>query len=195
MIDRVKIAGFTASALIAALISVPFSSAKAEDYPSRAITLIVPYPPGGGVDVMGRLVGQKLSAALGQQVVIENRAGAGGMIGTRDIAKATELYRTTLGAEVSAAVPQPAHRALRQRARVEDRDALVHAAESAFEAGDYDAARDLARRAVDAADQAATGQASDPACVLLEAIPLFLEAARRSRRFMRAFQDPLALKP
>ena len=53
-------------------------------------------------------------------------------------------------------MPQPAHRALRQRARVEDRDALVHAAESAFEAGDYDAARDLARRAVDAADQAAT---------------------------------------
>jgi len=52
-------------------------------------------------------------------------------------------------------VPQPAHRALRQRARVEDRDALVHAAEAAFEAGDYDAARDLARRAVDAADQAA----------------------------------------
>jgi DNA-binding NtrC family response regulator/tetratricopeptide (TPR) repeat protein len=53
-------------------------------------------------------------------------------------------------------VPQPAHRALRQRARVEDRDALVHAAEAAFEAGDYDEARDLARRAVDAADQAAS---------------------------------------
>ncbi|MGD0525422.1 MAG: sigma 54-interacting transcriptional regulator [Polyangiaceae bacterium] len=53
-------------------------------------------------------------------------------------------------------MPQPAHRALRQRARVEDRDALVHAAEAAFEAGDYDEARDLARRAVDAADQAAS---------------------------------------
>jgi DNA-binding NtrC family response regulator/tetratricopeptide (TPR) repeat protein len=53
------------------------------------------------------------------------------------------------------AVPQPAHRALRQRARLEDRDALVHAAEAAFEAGDHEAARDLARRAVDAADQAA----------------------------------------
>jgi DNA-binding NtrC family response regulator/tetratricopeptide (TPR) repeat protein len=58
-------------------------------------------------------------------------------------------------------VPQPAHRALRQRARLEDRDALVHAAEAAFEAGDYDAARDLARRAVDAADQAVTRISDD----------------------------------
>jgi tripartite-type tricarboxylate transporter receptor subunit TctC len=49
--------------------------------------MIVPYPAGGGVDAMGRIVGQKLSDALGQQVVIENRGGAGGMIGTRDAAK------------------------------------------------------------------------------------------------------------
>ena len=64
--------------------------ARAETpWPSRPITLIVPYPAGGGVDVMGRLVGQKLSVALGQQVVIENRGGAGGMIGTRDAARAT----------------------------------------------------------------------------------------------------------
>ena len=52
-------------------------------------------------------------------------------------------------------MPQPAHRAVRQRARVEDRDALVHAAEAAFDAGDYPAARELARRAVGAADRAA----------------------------------------
>ena len=63
--------------------------AAAQDYPTRPITLIVPYPAGGGVDVMGRMVGQKLSVALGQQVVIENRGGAGGMIGTRDAARAT----------------------------------------------------------------------------------------------------------
>jgi tripartite-type tricarboxylate transporter receptor subunit TctC len=62
--------------------------AAAQDYPNRPITMIVPYPPGGGVDVMGRLMGQKLSLALGQQVVIENRGGAGGMIGTRDAARA-----------------------------------------------------------------------------------------------------------
>ena len=63
-------------------------AATAEDYPVRPITLIVPYPPGGGVDTMGRIVGQKLSVALGQQVVIENRPGAGGMIGTRVAVKA-----------------------------------------------------------------------------------------------------------
>jgi tripartite-type tricarboxylate transporter receptor subunit TctC len=62
--------------------------ATAQDYPVRPITMIVPYPAGGGVDVMGRLIGQKLSVALGQQVVIENRGGAGGMIGTRDAARA-----------------------------------------------------------------------------------------------------------
>jgi tripartite-type tricarboxylate transporter receptor subunit TctC len=49
--------------------------AGAQTYPSRPITLIVPYPPGGGVDAMGRMVAQKLSLALGQQFIIENRAG------------------------------------------------------------------------------------------------------------------------
>ncbi len=88
MMRRVIATGLAAGALVAAFAGSPIHQAAAEDYPSRPITLIVPYPPGGGVDVMGRLVGQKLSAALGQQVVIENRAGAGGMIGTRDIAKA-----------------------------------------------------------------------------------------------------------
>src|SRR5262245_467673 len=47
-------------------------AARAQTYPSRPITLIVPYPPGGGVDAMGRMVAQKLSSALGQQVIIEN---------------------------------------------------------------------------------------------------------------------------
>ncbi len=74
--------------LLAAIIAAPLHSATAQNYPTRSITLIVPYPAGGGVDVMGRLVGQRLSVALGQQVVIENRGGAGGMIGTRDLAKA-----------------------------------------------------------------------------------------------------------
>jgi tripartite-type tricarboxylate transporter receptor subunit TctC len=86
MLHRVIAAGLAASALIAALLS--FDPAHAQDYPTRPITMIVPYPAGGGVDAMGRLVGQKLSVALGQQVVIENRGGAGGMIGTRDAAKA-----------------------------------------------------------------------------------------------------------
>ncbi|HTV37824.1 MAG TPA: tripartite tricarboxylate transporter substrate binding protein [Xanthobacteraceae bacterium] len=76
-------------ALIASFVAAPVGQARAQDYPTHPITLIVPYPAGGGVDLIGRLVGQRLSAALGQQVVVENRGGAGGMIGTRDIAKAT----------------------------------------------------------------------------------------------------------
>ncbi len=89
MFHRLKRAGFWAAALVAALIGTQLSQAHAEDYPTRPITLIVPYPAGGGVDLIGRLVAQKLTAALGQQVIVENRGGAGGMIGTRDIAKAT----------------------------------------------------------------------------------------------------------
>jgi len=82
-------ARLAAAALFATLVGAPLGAASAQDYPSHPITLIVPYPPGGGVDLIGRLVGQRLSAALGQQVVVENRGGAGGMIGTRDIAKST----------------------------------------------------------------------------------------------------------
>jgi tripartite-type tricarboxylate transporter receptor subunit TctC len=82
-------ARLAAAALFAMLVCAPPGAALAQDYPNHPITLIVPYPPGGGVDLIGRLVGQRLSAALGQQVVVENRGGAGGMIGTRDIAKAT----------------------------------------------------------------------------------------------------------
>jgi len=88
MLHRLIRAGLAASALVAALIGAPPSQTRAQDYPTRPITLIVPYPPGGGVDLIGRLVAQRLSAALGQQVVVENRGGAGGMIGTRDLAKA-----------------------------------------------------------------------------------------------------------
>jgi tripartite-type tricarboxylate transporter receptor subunit TctC len=86
---REMIAGFAAIALIASFVAAPVDQAAAQEYPARSITLIVPFPPGGGVDLIGRLVGEKLSAALGQQVVVENRGGAGGMIGTRDIAHAT----------------------------------------------------------------------------------------------------------
>ena len=88
MLHRLIRAWLAASALVAALIGAPLSQTRAQDYPTRQITQIVPYPPGGGVDLIGRLVAQRLSAALGQQVVVENRGGAGGMIGTRDLAKA-----------------------------------------------------------------------------------------------------------
>jgi tripartite-type tricarboxylate transporter receptor subunit TctC len=61
----------------------------AQDYPTKPITLIVPFPAGGGVDVIGRIVADKLSAELGQPVVIDNRGGAAGVIGTRVAARAS----------------------------------------------------------------------------------------------------------
>jgi tripartite-type tricarboxylate transporter receptor subunit TctC len=62
--------------------------AGAQDYPSRPITLIVPYAAGGGNDLMARVAAEKMSKSLGVQVVIENRGGAGGSIATRQIARA-----------------------------------------------------------------------------------------------------------
>ena len=64
------------------------AGARADDYPSRPVTLIVPFPPGGSTTVMARIIADKLSAALGQQIVVDNRGGAGGTIGTRFAAKA-----------------------------------------------------------------------------------------------------------
>ena len=72
--------------------------AFAEDYPSRQITLVVPYPPGGGVDAMARVVAEKLSGSLGQQVVVDNRAGGSGLVGTRSFIKsAPDGYTLFLG--------------------------------------------------------------------------------------------------
>jgi tripartite-type tricarboxylate transporter receptor subunit TctC len=75
-----------AAAMFAALVCAAPAHAQ-QDYPNRPITMIVPFPAGGGVDVIGRMVAEKLAAALGQPVVIDNRGGAAGVIGTR-VAKA-----------------------------------------------------------------------------------------------------------
>lgn len=87
------------SCLIGLLLEVGLGcAAGGQDYPTRPITLIVPYPPGGGVDAMARIVGEKLSAALGQQVVVDNRGGGGGNIGTRTVARAApDGYTLLLG--------------------------------------------------------------------------------------------------
>lgn len=63
-------------------------SAHAQNYPAKPIRLIVPYPPGGAVDILGRAVAQRLGDALGESVVIDNKPGAGGLIGTELAAKA-----------------------------------------------------------------------------------------------------------
>ena len=79
--------------------------AVAEDYPSRPVTLIIPFPAGGGVDTIGRVIAAKLTAALGQQVIVENRAGAGSVIGIRAAAKAVPDGYTILMATTGAGVP------------------------------------------------------------------------------------------
>jgi tripartite-type tricarboxylate transporter receptor subunit TctC len=75
-------------AVAAFLVAILAAPAGAQHYPSRPITLIVPYAAGGGNDLMARTAAEKMSRTLGQQIVIENRGGAGGSIATRQIAKA-----------------------------------------------------------------------------------------------------------
>ena len=86
------------AAAVAAVAIGVCGSAYAQDYPTRTITLVVPYPPGGGVDAMARVVAEKLSGALGQQVVVDNRAGGSGLVGTRTFIKnAPDGYTLFLG--------------------------------------------------------------------------------------------------
>jgi tripartite-type tricarboxylate transporter receptor subunit TctC len=66
---------------------VAIGAVSAQVYPSRPITLIVPFPAGGGVDAMARLTAERLTASFGQQIVIDNRGGAAGVVGTRAAAK------------------------------------------------------------------------------------------------------------
>jgi tripartite-type tricarboxylate transporter receptor subunit TctC len=82
----------------AALLASP---AFAQSFPTRPITLVVPFAAGGSTDVVARIVGQKMSEILGQQVVIENRAGAGGNIGAAAVAKAAPDGYTILMGTIS----------------------------------------------------------------------------------------------
>jgi len=68
--------------------SLATGAAHAADYPERDITMVVPFPPGGTTDIVGRLVAVNLSKALGKNVVVENKGGAGGNIGAADVARA-----------------------------------------------------------------------------------------------------------
>jgi tripartite-type tricarboxylate transporter receptor subunit TctC len=69
-------------------LAITVSLARAQPYPSKAIRMVVPFPPGGPNDILGRLIAQRLTAQLGQQVVIDNRGGAGGIIGAELAARA-----------------------------------------------------------------------------------------------------------
>jgi len=96
---RRRICTMLGSTFAAAL--APIAAATVENYPSRPVQLIVPYAPGGSSDLLARLLGDGLSKRWGQQVVVENKAGAGGLIGTEAAAKAAPdgytLYLATDG--------------------------------------------------------------------------------------------------
>jgi len=81
--SRIELAGLAAIALF----GLTGLEAPAQDYPVKSIRLVVPFPPGGGNDTIARLLGQKLAPALGQQVLVDNRPGAGGTIGAEIAAK------------------------------------------------------------------------------------------------------------
>src|SRR5713226_3188010 len=72
----------------AGLLMALTTAVAAQDYPSKPVRLIIPFPPGGSNDVVGRMIGTSLSEKLGKQVIVDNRAGAGGVVGTEIASKA-----------------------------------------------------------------------------------------------------------
>jgi tripartite-type tricarboxylate transporter receptor subunit TctC len=105
-----------------ALVATHTCAVQAKDYPERPVKVIVPYPPGGAVDVMARIVAQKLSESLGGQFYVENISGVGGDIGARAAATAPADGQTILVVSpdfvirplVKANVPYDRYRALLQ---------------------------------------------------------------------------------
>jgi len=93
--------------VIAALLMAGLAPVRAQDYPSRSITVIVPFPAGGASDVVARIVGNQMSKILGQPVIIENVAGAGGTIGSARAAAAAPDGYTLLAAAMGSHVAAP----------------------------------------------------------------------------------------
>src|SRR5262245_37849057 len=89
---RVRALMFTAFGFLLALTA----SVAAQDYPAKPVRLIVPFPPGAINDTVGRIVATQLSGRLGKQVIVENRSGAGGVIGTEIAANAPKDGYTLL---------------------------------------------------------------------------------------------------
>lgn len=92
--------------LATALLALPFA-ARAQAWPARPISLIVPFAPGGASDIVARVLAQTLSQSLGQSMVVENRAGAGGVIATELVARATPDGHTLLWAHTGTMAVSP----------------------------------------------------------------------------------------
>jgi tripartite-type tricarboxylate transporter receptor subunit TctC len=74
---------------VLSMLTALYAGCAAAQYPAKPIRVMVPFPPGGSTDIVARIVAQKLSSQIGQQLVIENRGGAGGTLGTATVAKAS----------------------------------------------------------------------------------------------------------
>src|SRR6185295_395129 len=106
-----------------AMLLVTAPAATAQNYPARAIRLVVHSSPGGSSDILGRLLAQRLTESLGQQVVVENRAGASGIIGVEVVVKAPPDGYTILISQTSLAInpaifPKIPYNALRDLAPI-----------------------------------------------------------------------------
>lgn len=85
------------AAVLAVVVTLPFA-AHAQSYPTRPVKMVVPYPPGGGTDSLARILVERMSEQLGQRVIVENVAGAGGTMGTASVAKAApDGYTVMMG--------------------------------------------------------------------------------------------------
>src|SRR5918999_1193782 len=86
------------AAAVTAVVAAPGAAQDASGYPAKPVTLVVPFPPGGPTDALGRLLGQKLTERLGKQFIIDNRPGAGGNTGSGQVARAAPNgYTLVLG--------------------------------------------------------------------------------------------------
>lgn len=113
MRDLDTIRRVAAVAVCAAVAAGPACAETAADYPSRPITIVVGYPPGGATDVMARVVAEKLSLAWGQPVVVENKPGAGSNIATEQVVRAAPDGYTLLVEAIANATNMSVYRNLR----------------------------------------------------------------------------------
>lgn len=86
--------------------------AQAQNYPTKPIRFVVPFPPGGSADALARLIGVRLSASLGQPVIVDNKPGAGGILGADSVAKATADGHTLLFANTNIAINPSLYKSL-----------------------------------------------------------------------------------
>src|SRR3979411_2751553 len=86
------------AAAAAFMLSNPLDPAQAQTYPNRAITLVIPFAPGGSTSIVGRGIADKMRELLGEKIVVDNRPGAGGTVGTKAVAKSEpDGYTIVLG--------------------------------------------------------------------------------------------------